>query len=67
MIHKMSALVASVTRMGKMEGNNKTEEIIHVYRDDLFTPGNAFEEYKGRKDDEKLFRSKINLILWQKH
>ena len=39
-------IVRSVTRMGKMEGNIKTEEIIHIYRDYLFTPGNAFEVYK---------------------
>ena len=42
MIHKMQ--VPSVTGMRKVEGSYKIEEIIHVYRDDLPTPGNAFEE-----------------------
>ena len=45
MIHKIHALVPSVIGMRKVERNCKIEEIIHVYRDDLPTPGNAFEEY----------------------
>ena len=63
-IHKMHAFVRSVIGMGKVEENNKIEEIIHEYRDHLLTPRNVF---KGEKDDGKLFRRKINLILWQKH
>ena len=66
MIHKMHAFVPSVIEIGKKEGNNKIEEIIHKYRNELPTPGKAFEEY-SRNDDGKLFRSKINLILCQKH
>ena len=31
--------------MGKVEGKNKIEEIIHEYRNDLYTFVNAFEEY----------------------
>ena len=49
MIHKMQALVQSVIGMGKLEGNNKIEEIIHEYRDDLPTLENAFEEYSRWK------------------
>ena len=45
MIHKMHAFVPSVIGMKKVEGNYKIEEIIHVYRHDLPTPGNAFKEY----------------------
>ena len=44
-IHKMHAFVPSVIRMRKVEGNYKIEKIIHVYRHDLPSPGNAFEEY----------------------
>ena len=45
MIHKMHAFVPSVIGIGKMEGNNKIKKIIHEYRYNLPTPGNAFEEY----------------------
>ena len=30
--------------MEKLEGNNKTKEIIREYKDDLPSPGNAFAE-----------------------
>ena len=45
MIQKMNAFVPPVIGMRKVKGNYKIEEIIHVYRDDLHTPGDAFEEY----------------------
>ena len=45
MIHKMHAFVASVIGMVKVEGNYKVKGVIHLYRDDLRTSGNAFEEY----------------------
>ena len=45
MIHKMHAFVPSVIGMGNVEGNNKIDEIIHEYRDDITFPGNAFGEY----------------------
>ena len=51
MIHKMQTFVPSAIGMGKLEENNKIEEIIHEYRDDLSTPGNAFEEYSRWKGD----------------
>ena len=44
MIHKMHVFVPSVIGMRKVEGNYKIEEIIHEYRDDLFTPKNAFKK-----------------------
>ena len=44
MIHKMHAFVPSVVVMGKVEGNNKTKETIHKYRNDLPIPGNTFNE-----------------------
>ena len=45
MIHKMHAFAPSMIGMGKVEGDNKIQKIIHEYRDDLPTPGNAFKEY----------------------
>ena len=45
MIHKMYAFIPSVIGMGNVEGNNKIEKITHEFRDDLPTPGNAFEKY----------------------
>ena len=43
MIYKIHAFVPSVIGMRKVEGNYKIEEIIHVYKDDLPTPRNAFQ------------------------
>ena len=37
--------VLSVIRMGKAEGNDKNQKIIHEYREDIFFPRHAFEEY----------------------
>ena len=45
MIQNMHAFIPSVVGMEEVEGNDKIEEITHEYRDDLPTPGNAFEEY----------------------
>ena len=36
--------VLSVIRMGKAEGNDKNQKIIHEYGDDIFFPRHAFEE-----------------------
>ena len=41
----MHAFIPSVIGIGNVEGNNKIEEIIQEYRDDLPTPGHAFKEY----------------------
>ena len=41
----MNVFVPSMIGMGKVEGNNKIQEIIHKYADDLPTHANALEEY----------------------
>ena len=63
MIHKMHASVPSVIGMGKLEGNNKIEEIIHVYRDDLPTLGNSFEEYT-RWERQEQFATWIRIQIY---
>ena len=53
-IYKIHAFVSSVIGMGKVEGNNKIKEIIHKFRNDLLTLGNAFEEYSRRERQWKV-------------
>ena len=67
MIYKMHAFVSSVIGMGKVEGNNKIEEISHECRDEYSLPQIALKNTQDEKDDGKLFWREINLILWQKH
>ena len=55
MIYKMHAFVPSVIGMGKVEGNNKIEEISHECRDEYSLPQIALKNTQDEKDGGKLF------------
>ena len=51
MIYKMHAFVSSVIGMGKVEGNNKIEEISHECRDEYSLPQITLKNTQDEKDD----------------
>ena len=70
MICKINAFVPSVIGMGKVEGNNKTDEnkmIIRFKNTEINyrLPEIPSKNTQGGKDDGKLFQRKFNLVLWQ--